>query len=112
MKFVSGVQFSAKELHDLVAVCVACVRVERRVRHIALLPNCLGDLKSAINRTLNSYQTISTLGIYNMHCSLNGFILGYKNVKIIADIATIIIYDDSYMHLDIEAHYEEESQYA
>jgi hypothetical protein len=56
MKFVSGVQFSAKELQDLVTVCVACVRVERRVRHIALLPNCLGDLKSAINRTLNSYQ--------------------------------------------------------
>jgi hypothetical protein len=37
-----------------------------------------------------------------MHCSFNGFILGYKNVKIITDIATII-YDDSYMHLDIEA---------
>jgi hypothetical protein len=56
MKFASGVPFSAKELQDLVAASVSCVHVERRVRHIAMLPNCLGDLKSAINGILNSYQ--------------------------------------------------------
>ena len=56
MKFLSGVLFSAKELQELVEVSVARVRVKRQVRHIALLPNCLGDLKSAINWTLNSYQ--------------------------------------------------------
>jgi hypothetical protein len=39
-----------------------------------------------------------------MHYSFNGFILGYKNVNIITDRATIIN-DDCYMHLDIEAEF-------
>ena len=56
MKFHSGVLLSAKELQELVVVSEACVRVERQVRHIALLPHCLRDLKSAIIGTLKSYQ--------------------------------------------------------
>jgi hypothetical protein len=51
-----GVLFTAKELQDLVTISASCVRVERRLRHIAMLPNCLGDLKSSINGILNSYQ--------------------------------------------------------
>jgi len=56
MKFLSGVLFSAKELQDLVVLPEACLRVERQVRHIALLPHCVRDLKSAIIGTLKSYQ--------------------------------------------------------
>ena len=56
MKSLSGVPFSEKELQELVLVSEVCVRVERRVSHISLLPNCLGDLKLAINGTPNSYQ--------------------------------------------------------
>jgi len=56
MKFLSSVLFSAKELQELVVVPEACLRVERQVRHIALLPNCLRDLKSAVIGTLKSYQ--------------------------------------------------------
>jgi hypothetical protein len=56
MKFQSGVLFSARELQELVAVPEACVRVVRQIRHIALLPHCLQDLKSAIFGTLKSYQ--------------------------------------------------------
>jgi hypothetical protein len=52
----SGVLFSAEELQGLVKVSGSCVRVERRVRHIAMLPNCLADLKSSVNGILNSYQ--------------------------------------------------------
>jgi len=52
---MSGVEFSAKELKELVVV--SCVRVQRRVRHIPLLPKYLGDTKSAINATLNSFQS-------------------------------------------------------
>jgi len=37
-----------------------------------------------------------------MHCSFNGFILGYKNVKIITDRATLIN-DAPLMDLDIGA---------
>jgi hypothetical protein len=37
-----------------------------------------------------------------MHYSFNGFVLGYKNVKIITDRATLIN-DDPYRHLDIKA---------
>jgi hypothetical protein len=55
MKFLSGV-LSKKELQELVVVPEACVRVERQVRHIALLPHCLRDLKSAIIGTLQSYH--------------------------------------------------------
>ena len=36
-----------------------------------------------------------------MHCSFNGFILGFKNVKVITDRATLINGDPD-MHLDIE----------
>ena len=50
---MSGVEFSAKELKELVVSCVSCVSVQRRVRHIPLLPKYLGDTKSAINATLN-----------------------------------------------------------
>jgi len=50
---MSGVEFSAKELKELV---VSCVRVQRRVRHIPLLPKYLSDTKSAINAALNSFQ--------------------------------------------------------
>jgi hypothetical protein len=39
-----------------------------------------------------------------LNCSFKGFILGYKNVKILTDRATIIN-DDLYMHLDIEAEF-------
>ena len=53
---MSGVEFSAKELKELVVSCVSCVSVQRRVRHIPLLPKYLGDTKSAINATLNSFQ--------------------------------------------------------
>jgi hypothetical protein len=56
MKYRTGVLFSAEELQGLVKDSVSCVRVERRVHHIAMLPNCLGDLKSAVNGILNSYQ--------------------------------------------------------
>ena len=37
-----------------------------------------------------------------MYCSFGGFILGYKNVKLITDKATLINNDPS-LHLDIEA---------
>jgi len=53
---MNGVEFSPKELKELVAVSVSCVRVQRRVRHISLLTKYLGDTKSAINATLNSFQ--------------------------------------------------------
>ena len=53
---MSGVEFSAKELKELVVSSVSCVRVQRRVRHMTLLPKYLGDTKSAINATLNSFQ--------------------------------------------------------
>ena len=53
---MNGVEFSAKELKELVVSSVSCVRVQRRVRHISLLPKYLGDTKSAINVTLNSFQ--------------------------------------------------------
>jgi hypothetical protein len=56
MKSRSGVLFSVKELQRLVMVSASCVHVERRIRHIAMLPNCLRDLKSAVNGILNSYQ--------------------------------------------------------
>jgi hypothetical protein len=44
---MNGVEFSAKELKELVASYVSCVRVHRRVCHISLLPKYLGDTKSA-----------------------------------------------------------------
>jgi len=53
---MSGVEFSAKELKELVVSSVSCVRVQRRVRHMSLLPKYLSDTKSAINATLNSFQ--------------------------------------------------------
>jgi len=56
MTFKSDVLFSAKELQELVVVSEARVRVERQVRHIALLPACLRDVKSAIIGTLKSYK--------------------------------------------------------
>jgi hypothetical protein len=55
MKFLSGA-LSAKDLQELVAVPEACVHIERQVRHIALLPHCLRDVKSAIIGTLKSYH--------------------------------------------------------
>ena len=45
---------------------------------------------------------IFQLSICNMYCSFNGFILGYKNVKLIPYRETIIN-DDLSLHLDIEA---------
>ena len=45
---------------------------------------------------------IFQLSICNMYCSFNGVLLGYKNVKLIKDRATIIN-DDPSLHLDIEA---------
>jgi hypothetical protein len=56
MKYRTGVLFNVEELQGLVKDSVSCVRVERRVHHIAMPPNCLGDLKSAVNGILNSYQ--------------------------------------------------------
>jgi hypothetical protein len=56
MKSRPGVLFSAKELQRLVTVSASRVHVERRIRHIAVLPNCLRDLKSAVQGILNSYQ--------------------------------------------------------
>jgi hypothetical protein len=53
---MSGVEFSAKELKELVVSSVSCVRVQRRVRHMSLLPKYLLDTKSAINTTLNAFQ--------------------------------------------------------
>ena len=40
--------------------------------------------------------------IRTMHCSFNGFISGYKKVKLITNMATIIN-DDPSLHFDIEA---------
>ena len=37
-----------------------------------------------------------------MCCSFSGFILGYKNVKLLSDKATLIN-DDPHLHFDIEA---------
>jgi hypothetical protein len=34
---------SAIDFQELVGVPEACIRVERQVRHVALLPNCLRD---------------------------------------------------------------------
>jgi hypothetical protein len=50
------VEFSAEDLKTLVASTVSCVLIQRRVRHISLLPKYLGDTKSAIEATLNSFQ--------------------------------------------------------
>jgi hypothetical protein len=35
-----------------------------------------------------------------MHCSFNGFILGYKDLEVIPDTVTLKNYDP-YIHLDI-----------
>ena len=56
MNSVCSVLYSAEELQELVQRSVACVSVERRVQHIALLSHCLRDVKSAIRATLNLYQ--------------------------------------------------------
>jgi len=45
---------------------------------------------------------IFLLSICNMYCSFSGFVLGYKNVKLITDRATLIN-DDPSLHLGIEA---------
>jgi hypothetical protein len=45
---------------------------------------------------------IFQLSICNIYCSCSGFILGYKNVKLLTDRATLIN-DDPSLHLDIEA---------
>jgi hypothetical protein len=39
-----------------------------------------------------------------MYFTFSGFILGYKNVKLITDRATLIK-DDPFLHLDIEAEF-------
>ena len=54
--YSSGGFFSEKELQKLVESPITCVCVEKRVRHIALLPHSLTDLMSAIRATLISYQ--------------------------------------------------------
>ncbi|XP_069697755.1 uncharacterized protein Polr1F [Periplaneta americana] len=87
--------FSAKELRKLITAPTSRVREERRIRHIALHPSSLGDVKSAIHAALDSYHNKFDEGF-------KGFILGYKNVKILTDKFTIIN-DDSYVHLDVEA---------
>jgi hypothetical protein len=56
MKSRFGVPFSAEELQRLVTDNESRVRLEKRIRHIALHPNCLRDLKSAVNGILNSHQ--------------------------------------------------------
>jgi len=56
MTFLSRALFSAKELQEMVGVSEACVRCERQVRRIALLPHCLRDIESAIKATLRAYK--------------------------------------------------------
>jgi hypothetical protein len=56
MSSLYGPLFTRKELQELLEGSVTCVCVEKRVRHVGLLPHSLGYLKSAIHGTLNSYQ--------------------------------------------------------
>jgi DNA-directed RNA polymerase I subunit RPA43 len=100
----SGALFSVEELQKLKEGSVTCVCVERRcvclespIRdlEIALFPQDREPFMSIIYGMLYSQQN-------NYIVSFNGFIMGHKNVKILAESATTIN-DDPVFHFDVIA---------
>jgi hypothetical protein len=53
LKIRMSVEFIAEELKEVVS-SEWCDIVQRRARHVSILPKYLGDTKSAIKSTLNS----------------------------------------------------------
>ncbi|PSN34383.1 hypothetical protein C0J52_22271 [Blattella germanica] len=87
--------FNVEELQELILNPCSSVRAKRSIRHIAIHPSNLGDLKAAIKKILNQL-------LNKIDSNFGGFLLGYKNV-IVTTSKGVVVNDDYSVHFDIEA---------
>ncbi|XP_076170031.1 RNA polymerase I subunit F [Ptiloglossa arizonensis] len=97
MKFktYTGITWSMLELTGLLEDDDSHVYFERLTKHYGLHPFHLTDLNAALNEILSS-----NLNFYD--AELKGFLLAYKNPKLLSPLGEII-YDTCFIHIDIEA---------
>lgn len=97
MKFNSytGITWSLLELEGLLEDENSQVHYERLNKHLGLHPFHLNDLSTALDEILSS-------GLNTYDTELQGFLLAYKNPKLLTTYGDIF-YDSYYIHINIEA---------
>ncbi|XP_046823822.1 DNA-directed RNA polymerase I subunit RPA43 [Vespa crabro] len=97
MKFrpYTGITWSLLELAGLLEDEDSHVYFERMKKHLGLHPYHMNDLGAALNEILSS-------GLNAYDSELQGFLLAYKNPKLLTPLGDIF-YDSCFIHIDIEA---------
>ncbi|KAL2728864.1 DNA-directed RNA polymerase I subunit RPA43 [Vespula squamosa] len=97
MKFrpYTGITWSLLELAGLLEDEDSHVHFERMKKHLGLHPFHMNDLGAALNEILSS-------GLNAYDSELQGFLLAYKNPKLLTPLGDIF-YDSCFIHIDIEA---------
>lgn len=97
MKFrpYTGITWSLLELAGLLEDEDSQVHFERMKKHLGLHPFHMNDLSAALNEILSS-------GLNAYDSELQGFLLAYKNPKLLTPLGDIF-YDSCFIHIDIEA---------
>ncbi|KAH8410162.1 hypothetical protein KR009_007257 [Drosophila setifemur] len=90
------IKFTTKELQDYAAKPESCVRCITTDMHLAMGPYGMANFKHALHELLIRTK----VGIYD--ASLNGIVLGIKNIKVLGHTAGLRA-DDPIMHLVINA---------
>ncbi|CAK9833321.1 DNA-directed RNA polymerase I subunit RPA43 [Anthophora retusa] len=99
MKFkaYTGITWSVLELTGVLEDEDSQVHFEKCRKHLGLHPFHLTNLNAALNEILSS-------NLYSYDNDLKGFLLAYKNPKLLTPLGEIF-YDTYFIHVDIEAEF-------